>query len=83
MLRRPVVSPSPLPNYDFDEDESGSDGGEEGENDDFQIKDGGSVQKMSRNDRWRDPEWADWEDQILEETVPLVGFVRTILHSGK
>ncbi|GMH13815.1 hypothetical protein Nepgr_015656 [Nepenthes gracilis] len=25
----------------------------------------------------------DWEDQILEDTVPLVGFVRMILHSGK
>lgn len=28
-------------------------------------------------------EWVDWEDQILEDTVPLVGFVRMILHSGK
>lgn len=27
--------------------------------------------------------WVDWEDQILEDTVPLVGFVRMILHSGK
>ncbi|KAL5982473.1 hypothetical protein ACLOJK_016545 [Asimina triloba] len=26
--------------------------------------------------------WVHWEDQILEETVPLVGFVRMILHSG-
>ncbi|KAI3673033.1 hypothetical protein L6452_39142 [Arctium lappa] len=25
----------------------------------------------------------NWEDQILEDTVPLVGFVRMILHSGK
>lgn len=82
MLRRPVVSPSPLPNYDFDADESGNEGGEEEENHGFQIK-SGPVQKMSRNERWRDPEWVDWEDQILEETVPLVGFVRTILHSGK
>lgn len=32
----------------------------------------------------RDEEgWVDWEDQILEDTVPLVGFVRMILHSGK
>ncbi|CAL1396060.1 unnamed protein product [Linum trigynum] len=30
-----------------------------------------------------DDEWVDWEDQILEDTVPLVGFVRMILHSGK
>lgn len=28
-------------------------------------------------------EWVDWEDKILEVTVPLVGFVRMILHSGK
>ncbi|PKA56099.1 Protein DCL, chloroplastic [Apostasia shenzhenica] len=28
-------------------------------------------------------EWVDWENQILEETVPLVGLVRMILHSGK
>uniref|UniRef100_A0A804NXH3 Uncharacterized protein n=1 Tax=Zea mays TaxID=4577 RepID=A0A804NXH3_MAIZE len=27
-------------------------------------------------------EWVDWEDLILEDTVPLVGFVRMILHSG-
>ncbi|PWA54327.1 Copper amine oxidase, N2/N3-terminal [Artemisia annua] len=27
--------------------------------------------------------WLDYEDQILEDTVPLVGFVRMILHSGK
>ncbi|XP_050214981.1 protein DCL homolog, chloroplastic [Mercurialis annua] len=30
-----------------------------------------------------DGELVDWEDQILEDTVPLVGFVRMILHSGK
>lgn len=27
--------------------------------------------------------WVDWEDLILAATVPLVGFVRMILHSGK
>ncbi|KAG6648405.1 hypothetical protein CIPAW_07G145400 [Carya illinoinensis] len=27
--------------------------------------------------------WVDWEDQILEDTFPLVGFVRMILHSWK
>ncbi|KAF8052131.1 hypothetical protein N665_1598s0003 [Sinapis alba] len=27
--------------------------------------------------------FVDWEDKILEVTVPLVGFVRMILHSGK
>ncbi|GLT58564.1 hypothetical protein SLA2020_314470 [Shorea laevis] len=28
-------------------------------------------------------EWIDWEEQILQETVPLIGFVRMILHSDK
>lgn len=27
--------------------------------------------------------WVDWEDQILEDTVPLACLVRMILHSGK
>ncbi|XP_047078122.1 protein DCL, chloroplastic-like [Lolium rigidum] len=33
--------------------------------------------------RGAEREWVDWEDLILEDTVPLVGFVRMILHSGK
>ncbi|KAI3777406.1 hypothetical protein L1987_47206 [Smallanthus sonchifolius] len=38
------------------------------------------------DDGWKRREedgWIDWEDQILEDTVPLVGFVRMILHSSK
>ena len=31
----------------------------------------------------KEEDFVDWEDQILEDTVPLVGFVRMILHSGK
>ncbi|XP_031496364.1 protein DCL homolog, chloroplastic [Nymphaea colorata] len=30
-----------------------------------------------------DSRWVNWEDRILEDTVPLVGFVRMVLHSGK
>lgn len=37
----------------------------------------GSKEKRNRG------EWIDWEDRILQDTVPLVGFVRMILHSGK
>ncbi|XWS14702.1 hypothetical protein CRYUN_Cryun35bG0031900 [Craigia yunnanensis] len=37
----------------------------------------GSEGKRNRGER------IDWEDRILEDTVPLVGFVRMILHSGK
>lgn len=33
--------------------------------------------------RGEEEEWVDWEDQILGDTVPLVGFVRMIIHSGK
>ncbi|KMT19200.1 hypothetical protein BVRB_1g015920 [Beta vulgaris subsp. vulgaris] len=39
-----------------------------------------NYQKVSEGEGER---WVDWEDQILEDTVPLVGFVRMILHSGK
>ncbi|KAL8094609.1 protein DCL homolog, chloroplastic-like [Apium graveolens] len=31
----------------------------------------------------QEEEIVDWEDKILEDTVPLVGFVRMVLHSGK
>ncbi|KAB2089935.1 hypothetical protein ES319_A03G093300v1 [Gossypium barbadense] len=37
----------------------------------------GSKEKGNRG------EWIDWEDRILRDTVPLVGFVRMILHSEK
>ncbi|XP_004291102.1 PREDICTED: protein DCL, chloroplastic [Fragaria vesca subsp. vesca] len=37
----------------------------------------------SEEDEGEDGKWVDWEDKILEDTVPLVGFVRMILHSGK
>ncbi|WOK96196.1 hypothetical protein Cni_G04903 [Canna indica] len=41
-------------------------------------------QAQGRRGRQKDEEdWVDWEDTILEDTVPLVGFVRMILHSGK
>lgn len=30
-----------------------------------------------------DEGFVDWEDRILEDTVPLVGFVRMILHSDR
>lgn len=39
-------------------------------------------QESQQNGNYED-EWVDWEDKIFEDTVPLVGFVRTILHSGK
>ncbi|MBA0738241.1 hypothetical protein Gogos_011633, partial [Gossypium gossypioides] len=47
------------------------DGGELSEEED------GSKEKGNKG------EWIDWEDRILQDTVPLVGFVRMILHSGK
>lgn len=41
------------------------------------------VKKQKKKKKTKEEEWVDWEDQILEDTVPLVGFVRMILHSGK
>ncbi|KAF4380799.1 hypothetical protein CsatB_024334 [Cannabis sativa] len=40
-------------------------------------------EKEKEKDGSDSDQWVDWEDRILEETVPLVGFVRTIIHSGK
>ncbi|MCL7051002.1 hypothetical protein MKW94_015613 [Papaver nudicaule] len=39
--------------------------------------------KSSSEEEEVEGQWDDWEDQILEDTVPLVGFVRMLLHSGK
>lgn len=41
------------------------------------------VRSQGRRRKAPEREWVDWEDLILEDTVPLVGFVRMILHSGK
>lgn len=51
-----------------------ADEGSEGES---SVRDGEVEERMEK------AEWVDWEDRILQETVPLVGFVRMILHSGK
>ncbi|KAG5018368.1 hypothetical protein JHK87_014223 [Glycine soja] len=40
-------------------------------------------QAFEEEDDDDDNKWVDWEDLILEDTVPLVGFVRMILHSGQ
>ena len=69
MLRRPLVS-SPVPVVD-------SDGGDEAE------EAGEEQGKKTKRAAKKSEEWVDWEDQMLEDTVPLVGFVRMILHSGK
>lgn len=39
--------------------------------------------ELLREEEESSDEFVDWEDKILEVTVPLVGFVRMILHSGK
>ncbi|KAL8145166.1 protein DCL homolog, chloroplastic-like [Apium graveolens] len=42
-----------------------------------------SKEEGLRKDSDGEEEYVDWEDRILEDTVPLVGFVRMVLHSGK
>lgn len=44
---------------------------------------GGEVEEKEDEAAEEEEEGVDWEDKILEETVPLVGFVRMILHSGR
>ncbi|XP_010500205.1 PREDICTED: protein DCL, chloroplastic [Camelina sativa] len=42
-----------------------------------------SEEEEEEDENGEGDEFVDWEDKILEVTVPLVGFVRMILHSGK
>ncbi|CAN1323782.1 Protein DCL, chloroplastic [Linum perenne] len=41
-------------------------------------KEGGEAENAGEEE-----DFEDWEEQILEDTIPLVGFVRMILHSRK
>ena len=43
----------------------------------------GERNREYRLDGEEDERWVDWEDQIFEDTVPLVGFVRMILHPAR
>ncbi|CAN1323783.1 Protein DCL, chloroplastic [Linum perenne] len=52
---------------DDEEEEEEDDGGE-----------GGEAENAGEEE-----DFEDWEEQILEDTIPLVGFVRMILHSRK
>ena len=47
------------------------------------VKELEDTDGISEEDEGEEGKWVDWEDKILEDTVPLVGFVRMILHSGK
>ncbi|KAM1224362.1 hypothetical protein ACFX2G_044227 [Malus domestica] len=47
------------------------------------VSSGKDMDGISEEDGGEDGKWVDWEDKILEDTVPLVGFVRMIIHSGK
>ncbi|KAF8410067.1 hypothetical protein HHK36_002589 [Tetracentron sinense] len=47
------------------------------------LSDDDDVEGKRSYKQREEEEWVDWEDQILEDTVPLVGFVKMILHSGK
>ncbi|XVF64069.1 hypothetical protein PTKIN_Ptkin09bG0137500 [Pterospermum kingtungense] len=66
LLRKPSILPA--------KDSGGIHDDEEEEEEEEEEE--GSEGKRKRG------EWVDWEDKILEDTVPLVGFVRMILHSG-
>nr|AFK33859.1 unknown [Lotus japonicus] len=46
------------------------------------LEEHGYAYEEEDDEEEEEDKWVDWEDQILEDTVPLVGFVRTILHSG-
>lgn len=39
--------------------------------------------KRDLSEAEEEDEGVNWEDKLLEETLPLVGFARMILHSGR
>jgi hypothetical protein len=53
------------------------------EKDLFGISEEEEEDSEGERDEEEEEGFVDWEDRILEDTVPLVGFVRMILHSGK
>jgi len=68
LLRKPIISPEP-------ENPAGGNGHASYDE---------SGEKPSGFESEGDGErWVEWEDKILEDTVPLVGFVRMILHSHR
>lgn len=71
LLRKPVAPSAAAADEESEEEDSAA---EEYSDDEGNEKKGGGGDGDT---------WVDWEDQILEDTVPLVGFVRMILHSGK
>ncbi|CAL4967161.1 unnamed protein product [Urochloa decumbens] len=80
ILRRPDVTTTTTA-VEEDEEERESD---PGSSLDGQVEDEAPVEEGVQGRRKApEREWVDWEDLILEDTVPLVGFVRMILHSGK
>jgi hypothetical protein len=53
------------------------------EKDLFGISEEEEEDSEGERDEEEEEGFVDWEDRILEDTVPLVGFVRMILHSDK
>ncbi|CAN1323780.1 Protein DCL, chloroplastic [Linum perenne] len=47
------------------------------------TKEDDDEEEEEEDDGGEEEDFEDWEEQILEDTIPLVGFVRMILHSRK
>ncbi|XP_030454415.1 protein DCL homolog, chloroplastic [Syzygium oleosum] len=76
VVRRPIVSPA----KDLTGDSVGDEASGGAEKADLSGRGGEDSEEEVEEE---EEEWVDWEDKILEDTVPLVGFVRMILHSGR
>ncbi|KAJ1256258.1 hypothetical protein BS78_K053300 [Paspalum vaginatum] len=79
ILRRPEAATATAAEEEERETDAGSSFGGPGEDEDEAPEEERAQGRRKAPER----EWVDWEDLILEDTVPLVGFVRMILHSGK
>ncbi|OAY72297.1 Protein DCL, chloroplastic [Ananas comosus] len=86
LLRKPLVSPPPTTTTaaaEAEEREIPGDGAADEVAVEGRRARGGRRRKSGGEEEEEEGKWVDWEDLILQDTVPLVGFVRMILHSGK
>lgn len=88
LLRRPLVSP-PTDGEEEDGEEGDQEVSASGVPETADGDEGGKDERPADGvrggyrSRRREEDWVDWEDEILEDIVPLVSFVRMLLHSGK
>lgn len=74
-LKRPFVTPPPPPPPDDDF--------EKNDDDNIEAEEVNGEEETQNDQKEGESHWKALEDQILEDTVPLINIVRVILHSSR